>query len=197
MEENNTEKKAVSAESKTLRQSFFELLRFALLAVIIVVPIRIFLAEPFIVSGTSMVPTFQNADYLIVDKISYELGSPKRDDVIIFRYPKDTKKFFIKRVVGLPNETVDIKNGIVTIINSSHPKGFTLTEPFVKNFSSTDNHVQLGSDEYFVMGDNRSGSSDSRSWGPVKKNLLVGKALVRLLPIGKIGMWPGQYREAQ
>ena len=87
-------------QKKTKMQSFWELVRFALIALIIVIPIRLFIAEPFIVSGTSMVPTFQNGDYLIVDKISYELGSPKRDDVVVFRYPGDTTKFFIKRIIA-------------------------------------------------------------------------------------------------
>ena len=75
---------------KSRMQSFWELVRFAIIALIIVIPIRILIAEPYVVSGSSMVPTFENGDYLIVDKISYELGSPKRDDVVVFRYPGDT-----------------------------------------------------------------------------------------------------------
>ena len=118
---------------KTKIQSFWELVRFAVIALIIVIPIRIFVAEPFIVSGTSMVPTFNNGDYLIVDKLSYELGNPHRDDVVVFRYPGDTTKFFIKRIIGLPGETVDIKGNVVTITNAAHPNGFTLDESFVKN----------------------------------------------------------------
>ena len=180
---------------KTKMQSFWELVRFAAIALIIVVPVRLFVAEPFIVSGTSMVPTFQNGDYLIVDKISYELGSPKRDDVVVFRYPGDKTKFFIKRVIGLPNETVDIKGNDVTITNATHPDGFKLDQPFVKNPANNDTHYVLKSNEYFVMGDNRIASSDSRYWGPVTKDLFIGKALFRLFPINNIDVLPGNYSQ--
>jgi signal peptidase I len=180
---------------KTKSQSFWELVRFALIALIIVIPIRVFIAEPFIVSGLSMFPTFNNGDYLIVDKLSYELGSPKRDDVVVFRYPGDTTKFFIKRIIGLPNETVDIKGNDVTITNAAHPNGLKLDQPFVQNTANNDDHIVLKSDEYFVMGDNRSASSDSRYWGPVKRNLLQGKPFLRLLPINKIDVLPGSYKQ--
>lgn len=184
-------------EKKTKWQSFWELVRFAFIALIIVVPIRAFVAEPFIVSGNSMVPTFTNGDYLIIDKISYELGSPKRDDVVVFRYPGDTTKFFIKRIIGLPNETVDIKGNNITITNIEHPESFKLNQPFVKNISNNEEHIVLKNDEYFVMGDNRSASSDSRAWGPVKKELLTGRAFLRLLPINKIDLLPGNYQQAE
>ena len=176
-------------------KSFWELMRFALIALVIVIPIRLFVAEPFVVSGSSMVPTFENGNYLIVDKISYELGNPQRDDVVVFRYPGDTTKFFIKRVIGLPNETVDVKGDTVTITNSTHPNGFTLDQPFITTDGNKDAHIVLADDEYFVMGDNRPGSSDSRFWGPVKRSLFQGRVLVRLLPLSKIGFWPGNYKQ--
>lgn len=178
--------------TKTKKQSFWELVRFTLLALVIVVPIRVFIAEPFVVSGSSMVPTFEDSDYLIVDKLSYRLNDPEREDVVIFRYPNDQKKFFIKRIIGLPKETVDIKGSIVTITNGEHKNGLALDEPYVKNISNNTTHLELKAGEYFVMGDNRSGSSDSRYWGPVSRNLLVGKAFLRLLPIGEIGILPGK-----
>ena len=100
-------------ENKNLnshQENFFkEIIKFALLAVIIVLPIRFFIAQPFIVSGASMDPTFADKQYLIVDQISYRFDGPKRGDVIIFRYPLNTKKFFIKRIVGLPSKTIKIK----------------------------------------------------------------------------------------
>jgi signal peptidase I len=182
-------------QKKTFWQTVLELGRFAIIALIIVVPIRMFAVEPFVVSGSSMFPTFDNGDYLIVDKISYRLSDPQRDDVVIFKYPNDQTKYFIKRVIGLPNETVDIKDGVVTIKNSANPDGFTLNEPYIKNISSTESHFELKGDEYFVMGDNRNASSDSRYWGAVKRDLLTGKALVRLMPITSIDLLPGQYRQ--
>jgi signal peptidase I len=131
-----------------------------------------------------------------VDKISYELGTPHRDDVVVFRYPGDTTKFFIKRIIGLPNETVDIKGNDVTITNAAYPNGLKLDEPYVKNPANNDTHFVLSSNQYFVMGDNRIASSDSRYWGAVNRNLLVGRAFFRLLPITNIDIWPGNYEQA-
>ena len=191
----------IETQVKTKMQAFWELVRFALIALVIVIPIRVFVAEPFIVSGTSMVPTFKSGDYLIVDKISYELGSPHRGDVVVFRYPKNPSQFFIKRIIGLPGETVDVKSDTnqVTITNKENPNGFPLDESFVQNLGGIDGHIVLGNNEYYVMGDNRIASSDSRYWGPVDKSLLIGKPFFRLLnvtdfDIGTIGIWPGSVK---
>ena len=119
MQEQNQEIKAEKAE-KTTKESFWELVRFAILAILIVLPIRLFIAQPFIVSGASMYPTFHDSEYLIIDEISYILGEPKRNDVVVFKYPKDTTKFFIKRIIGLPGETVDINGEEVTITNEEN-----------------------------------------------------------------------------
>jgi signal peptidase I len=182
---------------KSFLRSAWELIRFALVAIIIVIPIRLFVAQPFIVSGSSMVPTFQNGQYLIVDELSYRLGAPKRDDVVVFRNPNNTKVFFIKRIIGLPNETVDLKGTDIIITNNQHPNGFTLNQPFIKNQANSDLHFELGKDEYFVMGDNRPASSDSRYWGAVPKKLLIGRAFLRLLPINKISFLPGAYTQVE
>ena len=145
-----------------------------------------------------MVPTFEDSNYLIIDKLSYILGSPKRDDVVVFRYPNDKTKFFIKRIIGLPDETVDIKGSVVTITNKEHPNGLKLDEPYVKNIADNTTHFELQNDEYFVMGDNRIGSSDSRYWGAVKGNLISGRALLRLRfwPINDlVDILPGNYKQ--
>ena len=181
---------------KTKMQSFWEIVRFTIIALIIVIPIRLFIAEPFIVSGDSMVPTFNNGNYLIVDKLSYEMGNPQRDDIIIFKYPIDPSKYFIKRIIGLPNETVDIQGNTITITNAAHPEGFTLTQPFIINPADNDTHITLTKDQYFVMGDNRRFSSDSRAWGPVNRNLIVGKVFLRLWPVNKIDVLPGNYKQS-
>jgi len=181
-------------QKKSNWQQFWELVRFALVAIAIVIPIRIFIAQPFIVSGSSMVPTFQDGQYLIVDELSYRLGDPKRDDVVVFRYPNDQTKFFIKRIIGLPGESIEINGNTITITNKEHPDGFNLEQPFVKNLG--DNIIpktQLSDNEYFVMGDNRPSSSDSRYWGTVPKKLLIGKAFLRLLPISEIDILPGSF----
>ena len=183
---------------KTTVQSFWELVRFAIIALVIVLPVRFFIAEPFVVSGSSMTPTFQDANYLIVDKVSYELGDPKRGDVVIFKYPINQKKFFIKRIIGLPNETIQINNGKVTIFpceKISDCKSITLNEPYIREPFTTTETYTTKTGEYFVMGDNRNGSSDSRYWGVVKRNLFVGRAFLRLLPINEIGILPGNYKQ--
>lgn len=182
-----------TTEVKKKDESGWELVRFAVVALLVMVPIRIFIIQPFIVSGSSMVPTFEDGNYLIVDEISYKLTEPKRYDVVIFRYPNDPKKFFIKRIVGLPNETVDIKGSAVFITNKENPDGFELEQPYVKNISENNLERELGEGEYFVMGDNRSASSDSRYWGPLPKENLVGRALVRLWPLKNIDVFPGKY----
>lgn len=184
-------------QKKSRWQSFWELARFAIIAILIVIPIRMFIAQPFIVSGSSMVPTFHNGQYLIIDEISYLLGTPKRGDVVVFRNPNDTKIFFIKRIIGLPSETVDVKENVITITNKENPNGFKLEQPFIVNTGGIDGHMELGENEYYVMGDNRPASSDSRYWGAVPKKLLIGRAFLRLLPINKIDFMPGSYNQVQ
>ncbi len=174
--------------------SILELARFAILAILIVIPVRIFIAQPFIVSGSSMFPTFHDGEYLIVDELSYRLSKPERDDVVIFRYPNDTKKFFIKRIIGLPNETVDINGSTITITNTQNKNGFVLEEPYlIENFADN-THIELKADEYFVMGDNRNASSDSRAWGALPEKLLIGKAFIRLFPVNRVDFMPGDYK---
>ena len=183
-----------SNEQKPRRSGFWsELIRFALIAVVIVLPIRTFVAQPFIVSGSSMEETFLNADYLIIDEISYRFEDPQRGDVVIFRYPKNPSKFFIKRIIGLPDEEIHIADNTVTIANTLHPEGFVLDEPYISAVTTGNTSLKLASDEYFVMGDNRPSSSDSRIWGPLQQEFIVGRALVRLYPPTKIAMFPGAY----
>ncbi|MDB5264757.1 MAG: signal peptidase signal peptidase [Parcubacteria group bacterium] len=173
---------------RTLR----EILSFVILAVIIVVPIRLFIAQPFVVEGESMHPTFESADYLIVDELSYHLHAPQRGDVIVFRYPNDPKVFYIKRIIGLPGETVSVKDGKTTVKKVDGTE-IALDEPYVVSEDATyTNDSVLGADQYFVMGDNRPRSSDSRIWGPLPKKDIVGRAFIRLLPAGSIGILPGR-----
>jgi signal peptidase I len=184
--------------SEVKKESFLkEVIKFLLIAVFVVLPFRFFIAQPFIVDGASMDPTFETGEYLIVDQISYKFEEPQRGSVVIFKYPKDTSKFFIKRVIGLPDETVKIKGEEVTIINKDHPNGFTLAEPYIAPSNRKEDNfaVTLKDKEFFVMGDNRVGSSDSRAWGPVPESLIVGRPFIRLLPLQKTSVFPGSYDE--
>lgn len=179
---------------KVLKDNVIEFVKFAIIALIIVVPIRMFIAQPFIVSGSSMFPTFHDGEYLIIDELSYNLGEPHRQDVVVFRYPKNPKKYFIKRVIGLPNETIIIKDGKITIKNSEFPEGFQLEENYINEPFGTTGTYTNGEDEYFVMGDNRNFSSDSRAWGQLPGKLMVGRAYLRLLPISNVSFLPGKIK---
>ena len=173
----------------------WEVIKFFILAVIIVAPIRFFVAQPFIVQGASMDPTFATGQYLIVDEISYRFNEPERGDVIVLRYPRNPSRFFIKRLVGLPGETLDIKNGVVSITTAENAEPFVLDEPYVtflKTDGRDDEIIKLKEEEYFVMGDNRPNSSDSRDWGILPKDLIIGKAFLRLLPVNTASFFPGQ-----
>jgi signal peptidase I len=177
---------------KFLGSALKETLTFLVLAIIIVVPIRVFIAQPFVVEGESMHPTFENSDYLVVDELTYKFHAPERGDVIIFRLPGDPNKFLIKRVIGLPGETVRINQGVVTIVKADG-SSLTLNEPYVVAEDATyTQDTALGTDQYFVMGDNRPRSSDSRVWGTLPKANIIGRVYVRLLPANEMGVLPGK-----
>ncbi|MDD4803699.1 MAG: signal peptidase I [Candidatus Pacebacteria bacterium] len=189
-----------------------EVISVVFLSLIIVIPIRVFIAQPFVVSGKSMNKTFEDKNYLIVDEISYRFNDPQRGDVIVFKVPVkglelshyDTNKtvYFIKRIIGLPGETVEILGDEVKIYNEKNPEGITLTEPYANidklspnssTFSNMNETIKLKESEYFVMGDNRHDSSDSRFWGVLPEKNIKGRALVRLFPFTEISIFPGEY----
>ncbi len=178
------------------RESFVkEIIQFSLLALIIVLPVRLFVAQPFIVSGASMETTFETGQYLIVDQLTYHFHEPQRGDVIVFRYPKDTSKYFIKRIIGLPGDTIEVDGSVVTITNSEHADGIVLNETEYIHTMTPNTTVKetLGVGEYFVMGDNRDASSDSRMWGVLQRDKIVGRAFLRLFPLSEIGAFPGAH----
>lgn len=177
-------------EKNSVRSFLWELARIVVIAFVVMIGFRYFVAEPFIVSGSSMVPNFHNREYLVVNKITYRFNEPKRGDVIVFKYPKDTSQYFIKRVIGLPGEKVKVENGRIYIYNSEHPEGSALEEPYLSNQDITfgkDEIVTLGSDEYYVAGDNRLASSDSRVWGILPKHDIIGTAWLRVFPLNALG----------
>jgi len=167
--------------------------------IIIVKLIQAFLIQPFIVDGGSMLPTFHHKEFLIVDKFSYLVSDPSRGDVMIFKlYEGGAKeysgKYLIKRVIGLPGERVVVRNGVTTIYNKEHPEGFVLDEPYVthKDLSKNADYTLLDA-EYFMMGDNRAQSYDSRSWGPLNREEVRGQVLLRILPLALFSYEPGRY----
>lgn len=168
---------------KTILSFFWEIIKIFLVALLIVIPIRIFVFQPFFVRGESMEPNFHNMDYLIVDELSYRFHQPQRGEVIVFRDPNNLNQRFIKRIIGLPNETVIIENGKVIIQQDGN--SFILEEPYLPEGTKTYGEIKihLKEDEYFVLGDNRASSLDSRSFGPIKRNLIIGKVALRLWPI--------------
>ncbi len=186
----------------------FEIIKIVILAFIIIVPVRLFLFQPFFVQGSSMVPNFEDGQYLLINEFGYKnvtvgLGDSEffaikpwkkieRQRPIVFRYPFDPKKYFIKRTIGLPGEKIEIKNSTVKIYNDENPDGLVLDENsyLAKNIKTTpDITVTLEDDEYFVMGDNRQFSSDSRAWGVLKEKFIIGKVLVRAWPLNEISAY--------
>lgn len=181
-----------------------EVFKVFLWAFIIIVPIRVFLFQPFFVQGSSMESNFHDGDYLVVNEFGYKqtdfsfqnthfftIGSFRelgRGDVVVFRYPRDPKQFFIKRVIGLPGEKVKIENNKVMIFNKQNPEGFALDERgyLPSNIITKDSPTTtLNSDEYFVLGDNRQFSHDSRAWGSLPASDVIGKVLIRAWPLSK------------
>lgn len=184
--QNNPEKETPHEDKieKNKQEPFWkELVKLVLLALVVVLPFRLYIAQPFIVDGASMDPTFKSGEYLIVDELTYHFKSPERGSVLIFKYPNDPSKYFVKRVIGLPGETISIEEGKVRIINNQHPDGFVLDEPYVR-FGKDENLVRnLDNDEYFVLGDNRLSSADSRIWGPVPEGNIIGRPIIRFYPL--------------
>lgn len=170
---------------------FRDFLEAFLIALIVALPVKFWIASPFIVVGASMHPTFESKDYLIVDKLVYRFTDPSRGDVVVFKPPFSEKEYFIKRIVGLPGETIQIDGNAIKIVNAENPDGFTLSEPYVSSLRESNVNITLGGGEYFVMGDNRAVSSDSRVWGPITKGEISGRADVRLFPFSAIGIMPG------
>lgn len=182
-----------------------EIVKVFVWALIIIMPIRIFLFQPFFVQGASMEPNFKDGDYLVINEFGYKqtevdfagkhlftVSAEKelnRQEVLVFRYPRNPKQYFIKRVIGLPGEEVRIADGKVKIVNKENPGGFALDESAylpagLKTAGAVD--ITLGEDQYFVLGDNRSNSSDSRVWGPLPKADVVGKVFIRAWPLSKM-----------
>ena len=167
-------------------KSFFRVIieatQIFLIALAIVVPIRYFLFQPVFVSGASMEPNFASGDYILVNEISFRLRDPERGEVIIFKNPQDESHYFIKRIIGLPGETIEIKDKKIKIYNIESPGGKIIQEDYIDTDNETDGNLKvlLEEKEYFVLGDNRGHSSDSRKWGSVPRDNIIGKAWISI-----------------
>ncbi len=168
----------------------WEFAKVAAISLAIIIPVRYFLIQPFYVKGASMEPNFHDREYLIINEIGYRLGEPQRGEVVVFRYPKDPQEYFIKRIIGLPGEEVKIKDGQVSIYNDENPDGLVLKEEYLGNgtptIANSEDRVKLSDDEYFVLGDNRTASLDSRVFGPLNRSFIIGKVWWRGWPLARM-----------
>jgi signal peptidase I len=176
------------ANLKRLLSETWDVLEIILIALAVALFIRYFIAQPFLVSGASMEPDFHDRNFLIVDEVSYRFRAPARGEVIVFKYPGNTKEYFIKRIIGLPGETLTVNGNVVTIDTKNGP--LVLTEPYIapdgRNLAAKT--VTLDDHSYFVMGDNRGNSFDSRSWGTLDEKYITGVVRARLFPFDQIGI---------
>lgn len=163
-----------------------EVIQIMVISAAIILPIRYFLIQPFYVKGASMEPNFYDHEYLIINELSYRLRDPQRGEIVVFRYPRDPSQFFIKRVIGLPGETVEVTNGHILIYNVDHPNGWILDESYLGDVQTIGKtKTTLGENEYYLLGDNRGESLDSRIFGSVKRSEIVGRVWVRGLPLSR------------
>lgn len=179
---------------KKIGALFTDLMETVVVSLSIFLVVYLFFMQPHQVNGHSMVPNFQSGDYVLTDKISYRLGQPQRGDIVVFHAPEaancvqGTGCDFIKRILALPGETVEVRNGTIFVNDRPLPEPYVPSEYQTLPGSYTQRGaVVLGTDEYFTVGDNRPHSSDSRSWGPVHRADIVGKAFFRYWPPQSIG----------
>lgn len=196
-ESNSEQLNVLEAEnnsSKDFLYFIFDLLKTGIVVFLIAFSLRYFAVQPFIVDGESMMPNFVNNEYLLAEKLSYMFGQPQRGDAIIFRYPGNPNINYIKRIIGLPGETIKIENNIIFVNNKDHPNGIALKENYLSYGTLTlisekgSLEKTLGLDEYFVMGDNRQHSSDSREWGVLPKTNVIGRAWLTVIPVNRFGL---------
>lgn len=188
-QESNQEKSYFS-QWKAIFSFILELIKIVIISLAIIIPIRAYVAQPFYVEGASMEPNFYDNEYLIVNEFSYHFSDPRRGEVVIFRPPNNYKVYYIKRIIGLPGETVEIKGNQIIIYNSENPAGFILDESkylAAKTYNLVDDKIYspLASDEYFVLGDNRPNSLDSRKIGPIQRQQIRGQVFLRAFPFNR------------
>lgn len=177
-------------KTESIKDFVFEMIKVLIVSLIIIVPIRAYVVQPFYVDGASMEPNFHDGEYLIVDEISLRFKQPERGDIVIFHPPTNPKVFYIKRVIGLPNEVVDIKNGEIRVFEQDSPEPLIIDESqYLGNDyllrPSEKYHLKLGETEYYLLGDNRPNSLDSRRLGAIDFSHMKGKVVLRAFPFDK------------
>ena len=182
-----------STPAKEFASFFFDLLKTGIAIFFITLLLRYFVVQPYLVDGESMMSNYVNNEYLLAEKLTYSFGEPRRGDVVIFKFPENPSINYIKRIIVLPDEKIEIKDNKVTIYNSSNPKGFVLSETYLSSNVTTMTRDEnsfsqtMGPNEYFVMGDNREHSSDSREWGILPRANISGRAWFTILPFNRFG----------
>lgn len=182
---NKTVSKKEQGALSAVGNFFLETVKMLILAGITIGVVRYFLFKPFYVKGQSMEPNFYEKDYLIIDELTYRFREPQRGEVVVFRAPVGSD-YYLKRVVGLPGERVKVENQKIVVYNDDHPQGLIVEEVYLTENTPGSIMVSLGPDEYFVLGDNRDASYDSRRFGPIKENAIVGRAWLRGWPVNRI-----------
>lgn len=175
-------------------RNFLDFIKIVVVSLVIILPIRYFIIQPFYVKGASMEPTFHDHEYLIIDEISYRFSDPERGDIIVFRYPQNPQEYFIKRIIALPGETIEMIDGDIFIFNRENPEGFKLVESAylsdtIKTYSIEDEATTLKENEFFVLGDNRYASKDSRTFGPLNRSFITGRVLLRGWPFNRFTLF--------
>jgi len=178
-----------SSDQSTALKSWYQLAKGIDILLVLGLLFRSFILQPFLVEGQSMEPNFHDKEFLLVDRVSYKFNQPQRGEVIIFRFPKNTAEDYIKRIIGLPGENVRIENGHIFInnllLNESYLPPNTKTDVAINPSNTLDLTLQPG--EYFVLGDNRNNSSDSREWGTVPAQNIIGRAWFVAYPLENFG----------
>ncbi len=167
---------------KKLLTFIWEIVKIVVISLAIIIPVRYYLIQPFFVRGASMEPNFDNGQYLVINEIGYRFDNPQRGDVVVFKYPLDPSQYYIKRIVGLPGEIIEIKGGRVFVNNLQLDETGYLSEEMT---TQGETRIELGNQEYFVLGDNRKASSDSRRWGALPEDNIVGQVWIRAWPFNQ------------
>ncbi|OGL88531.1 signal peptidase I [Candidatus Uhrbacteria bacterium RIFCSPLOWO2_02_FULL_51_9] len=169
-----------------------ELIKVAVLAGITIGAVRYFIFKPFVVHGASMAPNFYENEYLIIDEVSYRFKEPARGDIVVLRNPHKKEEFFLKRVIGMPGERIMVRDSQVFLAKDKNTAPVALQEAYLpsREFTPGSVDITLQENEYYVLGDNRDASLDSRIFGPIPGDSIIGRVLLRGWPFDRAQRFP-------